>query len=74
MTVLDTFLSFARSLPADRLQSIEEALSALMETYSEQYGFTDSELTELDRRVAEPKPAFADPTEIARLFGKPFSA
>ncbi len=73
MTVLDTFLSFAKGLPADRLQSIEAALAALMETYSDRYAFDDSELTELDRRVAEPKPVFADSTEVATLFGKSFS-
>lgn len=73
MTMLDTFVSFARDLPADRLQSVEAALAALMESYSEQYAFSDRELSELDRRVAEPKPAFADDDEIAALFGKPFS-
>lgn len=73
MTMLDTFVSFAKGLPADRLQSVEAALAALMESYSEQYAFTDGELSELDRRVAEPKPTFADPAEIATLFGKPFS-
>lgn len=73
MTMLETFVSFARGLPADRLQSVEAALAALMESYSERYGFTGSELSELDRCVAEPKPAFADPAEIAALFGKPFS-
>lgn len=73
MTMLETFVSFAKGLPADRLQSVEAALAALMESYSERYGFTDSEMTELNRRVAEPKPAFADPAEIATLFRKPFS-
>lgn len=73
MTMLETFVSFAKGLPADRLQSVEAALAALMESYSERYGFTDAELNELDRRVAEQKPAFADPAEIAALLGKPFS-
>lgn len=73
MTVLDTFVSFARRLPADRLQSVEAALAALMETYSERYDFTDSERNELDRRVAEPKPTFADPADITAMFGKPFA-
>lgn len=70
MTMLDTFMSFAKALPADRLQSVEAALAALMETYSEQYAFNDAELSELDRRVAEPKPSFAADAEIAELFGK----
>ena len=73
MTMLETFLSFAKGLPADRLQSVEAALAALMETYSEQHAFTQNELSELDRRVAEPTPAFADPADVTALFGKPFS-
>lgn len=73
MTMLDTFVSFAKGLPADRLQAVEAALAELMASYSEQYMFTDSELADLDRRVAEPKPTFSDPAEIAKLFGKPFS-
>ncbi len=71
--MLDAFLSFARGLPADRLQSVEAALAALMESYSERHAFTDAELAEVDRRIANPDPAFADPAEIATLFGKPFS-
>ena len=73
MTVLDTFLSFAKGLPADRLQSVEAALAELMESYSEQHEFTEAELTELKRRVADPNPVFTDPAEIAAIFGKPFS-
>jgi hypothetical protein len=73
MTMLDIFVSFARSLPADRLQSVEAELAAMMEAYSERYAFDASELAELDRRVAEPNPAFANPAEIAALLGKPFS-
>jgi hypothetical protein len=73
MTMLDTFLSFARSLPADRLQSVELALATIMETYSDRHPFSDAEITELDRRVREPSPRFANATEVTALFGKPFS-
>ena len=73
MTMLDTFLSFAKGLPADRLQSFEAALAALMEVYSERHALSDAELTELDRRMANTQPAYADPAEITAMFGKPFS-
>lgn len=74
MTVLEKFMSFARQLPADRLRSVEEALAAVMETYSEEYDFTDAERRVLDQRVAEARPCFSDPADIAKLLGKPFSA
>jgi hypothetical protein len=73
MTMLDTFLSFAKGLPAERLQSVEAALAALMETYSDRHALTGAELSEIDRRLGEASPAYADPAEIATLFGKPFS-
>ena len=71
--MLDTFMSFAKGLPADRLQSVEAVLAALMESYSERYEFTETQLAEIDRRLADPNPTYASPEEIATLFGKPFS-
>ena len=73
MTVIDRFISFARGLSADRLESVEEGLAALMESYSERHTFSSDELAEIDRRVAEPKPRFASAKEVEALFGKPFS-
>jgi len=73
MTVLETFMAFAKRLPADRLQSVEDTLAMLMETHSEQNEFTDAELAEIDRRVAASDPQFADPGEIEKLFVKPFN-
>ena len=73
MTMLDKFLSFAKALPADRLESMEESLAALMKSYSAEYGFTASELAEIDRRVAEDRPQYAAPEAIEKLFGKTFS-
>jgi hypothetical protein len=72
MGVLESFVSFAKRLPADRLRSIEETLSTLMETFSGAHEFTPAELAELDRRVASVNPEFADPEAISKLFGKPF--
>jgi hypothetical protein len=74
MTILEKFLQFAEHLPADRLNSVEAALSEIMESYSDRYGFTVSEQQMIDQRVAETKPAFSSSENIAKLFGKPFSA
>jgi|GEM_PF-799648 len=74
MTMLDKFVSFAKGLPADRLQSMEATLAALMESYSDGHDFTTAELSEIDRRVSDTNPQFSKPDEITKLFGKPFSA
>ena len=74
MTSLEKFLSFAQRLPADQLETVEEALAALMESMSERFGFSAGELAEVDRRAADPAPEFSDPGNIARIFGRPFSA
>jgi hypothetical protein len=73
MTMLDTFMSFAKGLPPSRLEAVEAALAELMASYSDEHMFTQDELAELDRRLADPAPKFADPEEITRLLGKPFA-
>lgn len=72
MTVLDNFIAFARALPAERREAVEDTLAALMDSYAERYDFTPDELTELRRRTAEADPELSDPDAIAHLFGKPF--
>jgi hypothetical protein len=74
MTVLESFISFANSLPADQRESVEEALAALMESLSAEFDFTPTELAEIEHRMAETNPEYADPAEITRIFGKPFRA
>lgn len=74
MTMLEKFMAFAKGLPADRLESVEEVLAALMESHSDKYDLTADQLAELDRRVAEERPEFAAEEDITKLFGKPFSA
>ena len=74
MTMLDKFIAFASALPADQRESVEEALAALMESLSAEFDFTPAELTELERRMAEPNPEFSDSDDMAKLFGKPFRA
>ena len=73
MTILETFLSFTRGLPEDRRAAMEATLAALMESYSGDHEFALAELDEIERRLADPAPKFADPAEIAQLFGKPFA-
>lgn len=74
MTVLEKFLQFAERLPAERLSSVEAALAEIMASHSDRYDFNAAELAMLDQRVAEEQPAFSDSGDIAKLFGKPFSA
>ncbi len=44
-----------------------------MESYSDRYGFSSSELQTIDHRVGETKPEFSNGDDIAELLGKPFS-
>ena len=73
MTLIDQFLAFAKSLPADKLAPVEDALGTIMATWSDDADFSDSELAELDRRLAEPKPEYSPQDEINDLLGKPFT-
>ena len=73
MTSIDQFIAFAKALPIDQRAPVEEALDAIMVTYADDSGFSAAELAELDRRLAEPRPEYASPDEIANLLGKPFA-
>ena len=70
MTVLDSFVSFAKRLPADQLQPVEAVLATLMNSYNAELDFNGSELAELDRRLAEPKPQFASQSSTDALLGR----
>lgn len=74
MTTIEKFVHFAQSLPSDRLASIEAALAELMESYSDSYALTPSELAEAEKRMAEDDPEYASPEAISAIFGKSFSA
>jgi hypothetical protein len=74
MTILEKFMHFAERLPSDRLNSVETALAEIMESYSDRYSFTSTEQQTIDQRLAETNPAFSSSEDIAKLFGKPFSA
>lgn len=74
MTVLEKFMAFARTLPADSMESLEITLAQIMDSYSDKYDLTPDQLAEMDRRVAEERPEFSAEEDITKLFGKPFSA
>lgn len=74
MTVLEKFVSFVKRLPAEQLGSLEANLADLMASYSEEFALTDEEISEIDKRIADPNPQFASQEEIVAIFGKPFSA
>ena len=67
-------MAFAKTLPADQLESVEEVLAALMESHSEKYDLTADQLAELDKRMVEENPEYASPEAIAAIFVKPFLA
>ena len=72
MTVLDQFISFAKSLPSDRRGPVEDAMTAMMDSFGDAYAFTASEIGEIDRRLAEPKAEYAPREDIEKLLGTPF--
>lgn len=74
MTVLDSFIAFASSLPPDQREAMDDALKALMEQLSGESDFSPAEMAEIGRRLAEPDPEFAAQADITRIFGKPFTA
>lgn len=73
MTLIDKFVAFAKALPADRRAPVEEALGSIMATLADDTAFTTNDLTELDRRLAEPKVEYLSGEEITELLGKPFA-
>jgi hypothetical protein len=72
MTVLDSFLQFAKELPAGALHDVEDALAEIMASYSGDFEFTAEERAELGGRLAETDPDFATDAEVQAFFGKTF--
>lgn len=70
MSVIEKFVVFAETLPADRLREIEELLESIMGSNPLDDQFTPEEIAELDRRVAEESDEWIDEeTFRARLRG-----
>jgi hypothetical protein len=72
MSVLETFLQFAKELPAGELLDVEAALAEIMASRSGNSEFTKEELAELNARLAETDPDFATDAEVYAVFGKTF--
>jgi hypothetical protein len=72
MTVLEKFVAFAEGLPAERRQAIEDLLADMMGAEDASGDFTPAEMAELRRRLADPDPQYADPKDIAAIFGTTF--
>ena len=73
MTMIDRFVAFTKGLSGDRLDSIEEALADLMASYSDDDTLSSDELQELGRRLANPRPRYANALNVEKLLGKPLS-
>ena len=67
MTILERFIAFTEGLAPERLRRVEEILEAIMHDDGEA-GFTPEQLAELDRRLAEPDPQYADPEDVEAIF------
>lgn len=72
MTVLESFVQFAKDLPSGQLHDVEAALAEIMASYSSEHEFTEAELSELRHRLAEADPDFATDKDVKALFGKSF--
>ena len=72
MTILEKFNAYAEALPPERRREIDDLLASLMESDSPESDLTPDELAELDRRVADPNAEYADPKDIADIFGTTF--
>ena len=68
MTILEKFVAFAQALAAEERQEVESLLASIMNGHAAEFELTPEELTELDRRMADPNPEYADPAEIEAIF------
>ena len=68
MSVLEKFVAYAEAQPEERRREIDAILASIMDPESPEFEFTAEELAELDRRMADPDPKYADPTEVEAVF------
>ena len=66
MTVLDKFVTFARELPKERLDMVEQALGTIMQSNDPDFDFDQAELAEIDRRLSA-KPVYASTDSVNKL-------
>lgn len=74
MTMIEKFVDFVQSLPAESAESMETTLRQIMASYSDKHDFTPEQLAEMDRRMAEENPEYSSKEVITAIFGKSFSA
>lgn len=58
MSVLEQFVAFAETLPADRRQEVDEILASIMGSGDAE--FTPEEIAELDQRCADESEGWID--------------
>jgi hypothetical protein len=68
MSVLEKFVAYAEALPEERRREIDEILASIMDSESPEFEFTEEELAELHRRMADPNPQYATPAEVEAVF------
>lgn len=73
MTIFEEFVAFAEALPDDRRATIAELLSDIMASEGD-WQLSGEQLAELDRRMADPNPQYADPAGVEALFARYRSA
>jgi putative addiction module component (TIGR02574 family) len=69
MTVFEEFVAFAEALPDDRRAVIAELVSDIMGAEGD-WQLSREQLAELDRRMADPNPDYADPAEVEAFFAR----
>jgi putative addiction module component (TIGR02574 family) len=69
MTIFEKFAVFAETLPEDRRIALAELLSGIMAAETDR-SLSPEQLAELDRRMADPNPEYADPAEVEAFFAR----
>lgn len=73
MTVIDQFVKFTQALDDEQRRALEDDLKLLMERHipipPDDWELSPAQLAELDRRMADPNPKYADPAQVAKLLG-----
>lgn len=69
MSIFQEFAAFAEALPAHRRAAMAELLSGIMAAEGD-WELSGDQRAELDRRMNEPNPAYADPAEVEAFFAR----
>ncbi len=69
MTIFEKFVAFAETRPEDRRAVLADLLSGIMASEADRE-LSPEQLAELDRRMADPNPEYADPAEMEAFFAR----